>query len=478
MSIEADAVDLKHLPRQLTVLLDGVVAAAETLATLVVEDGNTDLLPDVKRIASAALRLRALVRQGATLRSVPRAAPAPVSVSTGVHREIPGRAERGAILVVDDNENNREMLSRRLAREGYKQVTLAADGRRALELLASQRFDLVLLDIMMPEVNGYQVLETLKADPQRRDIPVIMISALDEMESVIRCIELGAEDYLPKPFDATLLRARVGASLEKKRMSDDIMWHVRRMERDLETAREIQLSMVPTDFPVVDDARGLDVYATLLPAYEVGGDFYNFFWLTPDCLCVLVADVSDKGVSAALHMARAQASIRFVCGAEESGCIPNAAELVERIDRELSRDNPHSMFITLLLALVKARSGEIEWCNAGHNPPCIRTAGGAVSVLGGEIGIPVGIDPKFFRSAETSRIPQGGNLFLYTDGVTEAMNGHKEQFGEQRLHATLRGCAGHTPRELIATVLDAVQTFEDGAMASDDITMLACRWRG
>ncbi len=261
------------------------------------------------------------------------------------------------LLVVDDNEDNRYTLTRRLKREGYTRISVAENGRLTLEMMKAQSFDLVLLDIMMPEVNGYEVLDRLKADAQLRHVPVIMISALDELDSVIRCIKLGAEDYLPKPFNPTLLRARVGACLEKKRMRDDLVHHVRRMERDLETAREIQLSMMPTDFPVASETQGLDMHATLLPAYEVGGDFYDFFWLTPERMCVLVADVSDKGAAAALHMARAKASIRFLCASEASGSYtPNTAELVERIDRELSLDNPHAMFITLLLAVVDSGS--------------------------------------------------------------------------------------------------------------------------
>ena len=126
------------------------------------------------------------------------------------------------LLVVDDNEDNRFALTRRLAREGYPNVAIAVDGRQALELLRDKPFDLVLLDIMMPNVNGYEVLEKMKADDQLRHIPVIMISAVDEIDSVVRCIELGADDYLPKPFNPTLLRARVGACLERKRLHDQV----------------------------------------------------------------------------------------------------------------------------------------------------------------------------------------------------------------------------------------------------------------
>ncbi len=139
-----------------------------------------------------------------------------------------------ALLVVDDIEDNRFALSRRLARQGYLNVTTAADGRQALELLNSKPFDLVLLDIMMPNVNGYEVLAAMKADERLRHIPVIMISAVDEIESVIRCIELGAEDYLPKPFNPTLLRARVGACLERKRLHDEVTARTEELSEALE----------------------------------------------------------------------------------------------------------------------------------------------------------------------------------------------------------------------------------------------------
>ena len=139
-----------------------------------------------------------------------------------------------ALLVVDDIEDNRFALSRRLARQGYLNVTTAADGRQALELLNSKPFDLVLLDIMMPNVNGYEVLAAMKASERLRHIPVIMISAVDEIDSVIRCIELGAEDYLPKPFNPALLRARVGSCLERKRLHDQVTARTRELSEALE----------------------------------------------------------------------------------------------------------------------------------------------------------------------------------------------------------------------------------------------------
>jgi len=125
-----------------------------------------------------------------------------------------------AILVVDDEETNRYTLVRRLERAGYADIATAENGRAALDMLRARPFDLVMLDIMMPELDGYEVLRQLKVDMRLRHVPVIMISAIDDIASVVKCIELGAEDYLPKPFNSVLLSARIGASLEKKRLRD------------------------------------------------------------------------------------------------------------------------------------------------------------------------------------------------------------------------------------------------------------------
>ena len=149
------------------------------------------------------------------------------------------------ILVVDDNEDNRYTLKRRLRREGYENVAIATNGREALELIASQRFDLVLLDVMMPQMNGYEVLERLKSDDVLRHVPVIMVSALTELDSVVRCIELGAEDYLPKPFNGVLLKARIGASLERKRLHDREALHLAEIDRQRVRADELLHAILP-----------------------------------------------------------------------------------------------------------------------------------------------------------------------------------------------------------------------------------------
>jgi class 3 adenylate cyclase len=152
--------------------------------------------------------------------------------------------EQGHILVVDDNRMNRIKLWRVLEQQGHT-VGLAENGQQALDQLRAEPFDLVLLDIVMPEMDGFQVLEHLKDDPDLRAIPVIVISAVDEMESVVRCIEMGAEDYLPKPFDPVLLRARIGASLEKKRLRDQEQAYLRQLQQEQEKSERLLLNILP-----------------------------------------------------------------------------------------------------------------------------------------------------------------------------------------------------------------------------------------
>ena len=194
--------------------LERIKAAGAVLHRRASDVGASALLPDLDRICTATQRLDTLLRPG----SPPAHETAGTEASAVSGARQPGQ-RRDVILVVDDNEDNRDMLARRLRRQGHEVLT-APGGRAALDTLAKTPVDLVLLDVMMPDLDGYAVLQQLKSEPARRDIPVLMISALDEMDSVVRCIQLGAEDYLPKPFDPVLLQARIGACLEKKRLHD------------------------------------------------------------------------------------------------------------------------------------------------------------------------------------------------------------------------------------------------------------------
>jgi len=384
-----------------------------------------------------------------------------------------------ALLVVDDNEDNRYTLGQRLKRQGYTNLTTAVNGREALELLRSRPFDLVLLDVTMPEMNGYEVLEQLKADPRLRHVPVIMISAVDQVESVIRCIELGAEDYLSKPFNPTLLRARLGASLEKKRLRDEIDAHLARIEAELESARQIQLSMVPSAFPAPTAEAPVGIFASLYPARQVGGDLYDFFYIGPRRLCVVVADVSDKGAAAALFMARTKTLIRTLASLMHgaNGAIPEPHEVVARMNEELCEDNPHSMFATMVLGTLDLGSRELRFCNAGHPPPyVVGTAG--VSALEAVRGKPLGIRPTFTYATAARQLTVGDCLFLFTDGVTEALDANGELFSESRLEEVLRSVAEGSTESVVSAVVEAVRRFAGNEPQSDDIAALAVRLVG
>jgi adenylate cyclase len=219
---DAETLDLSALGTAVVTPLGRIAAATERLAREAAAVGAEEALPDVKRIAEAVRRLATLVTPDGPTTSA-ESGPVDAAGTPGAPK-----TSRGGILVVDDDAANRDLLARRLAREGYE-VRTATDGEAALAALApgaSAAVDLVLLDVMMPGLDGYEVLRRMKADPPLRDIPVLMISALDEVQSVVRCIELGAEDYLPKPFDPVLLRARIGACLEKRRLRDREVRHL------------------------------------------------------------------------------------------------------------------------------------------------------------------------------------------------------------------------------------------------------------
>ena len=386
-------------------------------------------------------------------------------------------ADDWTLLVVDDSDDNRYTLTRRLAREGYTRVLTAANGVEALALLRARRVDLVLLDIMMPDMDGYQVLEALKADEVLRHTPVIMISGVDQVESVVRCIELGADDYLPKPFNPTLLRARVGASLEKKRLRDEIVDALGRLERELRAARDVQRAMVPSTFPPPTPERPVEIFGCLLPAREVGGDLFDFFWRDPRTLCFVVADVSDKGAPAALFMARTRTLIRLVATLTAGGAGTQSLEsIVRMVNTELSADNPSVTFVTLVLGMLDVSTGALTLCNAGHPRPLRLDARGAIERCDtGPLQPPLGVDASVQHRAVAGALLPGQTLFLYTDGISEAAQADGALFGDIRVETALDGLAGASPEVLVGRVIEAARTFTGPTLQADDVAAMAIR---
>jgi sigma-B regulation protein RsbU (phosphoserine phosphatase) len=375
----------------------------------------------------------------------------------------------GRVLVADDSQANRDVLVKYLSREGHA-VVAVADGLAAVEAVVGQAFDVVLLDMIMPGMNGDEVLKTIKADPRLRSLPVIMISALDALDSIVRCIEAGAEDYLPKPFNRVLLRARIGACLEKKRLREVELSYLKAVEKELTIAREVQRSILPKAFPAHHALVG---HGLMDPAREVGGDFYDFFALDDDRIGIAVGDVSGKGVPAAVYMAMVRTQLRATA---LFGLSP--AECLCRLNEQLSTDNAEGMFVSLFYGIVHCPTGIFTYANGGHNWPILLRADGRVEWLRGTDDLLVGVLYGSDYHNATVTLAQGDGLFIYTDGVVEAIDPAEDEFGKHGLTAVLAGKAEVLPAALCDGVLAAVRAFEGGQPHSDDLTCVAVRFLG
>ncbi len=381
------------------------------------------------------------------------------------------------LLVVDDNPDNREMLSRRLKRLGYHDVMLASDGEEALAMNAETPFDAMLLDVMMPRKSGIEVLEQLRSENRLEDTPVIMISAATEIDTVVRCLELGAEDYLPKPFNPTLLRARLGSVLEKKTLRAEVRRQFTRMEAELAEARRQQLSMVPTEFPSVTDGIPIDVHAVMHPAREVGGDLYDCFHLDERTLCIAVGDVSDKGMPAALFMARTRSLLRgttlhFI---EVTGRHPGPSEIAAAMNTELCKNNPLCMFVTLFFGFLDLDTGVLRYVNCGHVRPFLLHANDPPKELASVNSPPLGVlERARFQPAEIAIAP-GEGMLIISDGIPDMLAPSGDSYGLDRLLADLHEVGHLQAQPLTTTLTERVFAFAADTPQTDDVTMLAIR---
>lgn len=384
----------------------------------------------------------------------------------------------GRILVVDDNPDNREVLARRLRDKGHK-VVLAGGGREAIQLLSEDTYDVVLLDIIMPEVGGYDVLRWLRGNELIDHTDVIMISALDDLDSVVHCINLGAVDHLPKPFNPVILNARIQACLQKKQLRDEALTYLAQIEKELKTARELQLGMVPTQFCDPDHSDKVTLYASLSPAHRVGGDFYDFFFSDDGRLFFVIGDVAGKGIPAALNMARTKTLFRMIAAPERLDDLTDAGMLLSRINDELASDNPTMTFVTALIGILDTESGTVQLATAGHLRPLRLPpqAGARPSNIVLEPGIPLGLEVGFAYQTETQQLAPGEGLLLITDGVVDTMNTSETFFGEERLRDTLSAMTDRTPRTVIRSMRSVLADFSEGQDQFDDVTMFAIRYR-
>ena len=399
------------------------------------------------------------------------------------------------VLVVDDTALNRDLLTRRVEKLGH-QVRTAENGREALALLRAERFDVVLLDLMMPEIGGEEVLRTMKGEPALMHLPVIMISALDEADTVARCISLGADDYLPKPFDPGILRARVGASLAKKRLHDREQLYARGLERELEIGREIQRSFLPAALPKLP---GWDLAAALRPARQVSGDFYDAFVLAEGReVSVVVGDVCDKGVGAALFMALIRSLLRALAeqsdGARWSDPKRESGERRRDVQSRADARREHllrtvtltseylagthgdtNVFATAFFGIVDGETGSIDYVNAGHEPPAISGPGRFEQLA--PTGPALGLLPGLVFEVRQARLDPGETLLVWTDGVTEAKSTAGMLLGDGAVLEVARAPAA-SAGEALDRILSLVDHHAAGAEPADDVTLLVLRRSG
>jgi sigma-B regulation protein RsbU (phosphoserine phosphatase) len=385
--------------------------------------------------------------------------------------------EQQKILVVDDERLNINVLVD-LLKPDYKMMA-AKNGEQALKAVKiANPPDLILLDIMMPEMDGYEVCRRLKADEATRDIPVIFVTAMGETSDETKGLELGAVDYLTKPISPPIVEARVKTHLALRRNMSELQKaygiieaQKDRMEEELNVGRDIQMSMVPQKFPAFPDRDEFSIHAALHPAREVGGDFYDFFFIDENRLCLCVGDVSGKGVPAALFMAVSRTLIKARANDDRS-----TASILTRINDEISRDNKAYMFVTLFVAILNTVTGEMVYTNAGHNPSYIRKTDGDLERLDNLHGPVVGAKEGLAYKEDRVLLSKGDTLLMYTDGVTEARNLQKEFFEEERLKELLSGYEFDSAEAVVDTTVSAVKQFEDGADQFDDITVMALQF--
>ena len=371
------------------------------------------------------------------------------------------------VLIVDDAKENIDILVNAL-RDEYK-LSVALDGDTALRSVEKSPPDLVLLDIMMPGLDGYEVCRQLRARESTREVPIMFLSALEHVTDKAHGFEVGGNDYLTKPFELLEIKARARSLLKAKAYADAVR---EAMARDLRIAREIQMGILPADLDAVTKGSGLDVQAVIEPARTVGGDLYEVLRATDDRIVVALGDVSGKGVSAALFMAVAMTVLRTLARQ-----IPEPDEILRRLNDELLEQNPRGMFVTLQCLVFDLEKQRVTCACAGHHELVILSPGRAPRFACPSSGRPVGLLPSNPVDAETFELTPGDTFVLYSDGVSEAINPDKGFFGEDRLLATLSSLAEARPAETVMRVLADVRAFTAGAKQSDDITVLAAQYR-
>ncbi|MCK9219948.1 MAG: SpoIIE family protein phosphatase [Bacteroidales bacterium] len=382
------------------------------------------------------------------------------------------------IMVVDDEVDLESLVRqkfRRQIREGMYDFIFAYNGLEALaKLIENPNIGVILSDINMPEMDGLTLLSKLK-ELKNPGLKTVIVSAYGDMENIRTAMNRGAFDFVTKPINFDDLEITINKTLEEItqiRKSAEEHDQLISIQQDLTTAREIQQAILPKNFPPFPSRIEFDLYASMVAAKEVGGDFYDFFMIDKDRLGFVIGDVSGKGVPAAIFMAVSRTLIR----ATGLKGIPTD-ECMNYVNNLLCNESVSCMFVTVFYGILNMTNGELEYVNAGHNPPFVLSSGNIkfLEMTGGTI---LGCIEGLKYQSKKCTFQPGDRLFLYTDGVTEAFNKEGKAYGEYRLKDILRNNLDKSTEEMVKLVSQDVNEFSTGVPQSDDITMLAIHYHG
>ena len=381
------------------------------------------------------------------------------------------------ILVVDD-EPDLELLVRqkfrRQIRDKEFEFFFAHDGAEALETIRQQpEIDVVLSDINMPVMDGLTLLSRI--NELNKDLKAVIVSAYGDMQNIRTAMNRGAFDFLTKPIDFQDFETTINKTILESmalRQGAKAREQLTAIQHELGIASQIQQSMLPKNFPPYPDRAEFSLYASMFAAKEVGGDFYDFFLIDHDRLGFVIGDVSGKGVPAAIFMAVSRTLLRATA---LEGLTPG--ECLNYVNTAMSTDGDTAMFVTTFYGVLHTDTGKVEYAVGGHNPPILLKRGGA-QPLELSPGIVVGVlsDARFETSS--FQLEKGEGIFLFTDGVTEALDASEVLFSEEKLEDVLGEVKDQTPEDIVRRVVGDVRRHAGGVPQSDDVTVLALRYHG
>jgi sigma-B regulation protein RsbU (phosphoserine phosphatase) len=381
------------------------------------------------------------------------------------------------ILSVDDEMDLELLLTqyfRRQIRKGEYEFFFAHNGLEALTLMLKEKdINIILSDINMPEMDGLTLLTKIN-EMQNPALKCIMVSAYGDMGNIRSAMNNGAFDFATKPIDLDDLSITISKAIEQIdyiRQSQKEHAQLESLKTDLAVAAEIQQAILPRIFPPFpEDNDLLDLAAKMIPAKDVGGDFYDFFRIDKDRIGLVMADVSGKGIPAAIFMVVSRTLIRTIGlqGLTPGECLTKSNEL-------LCKESVDCMFVTVFFAIYNIKTGEMEYSNGGHNSPVIIKADGSVEMLPVSTSCMLGAVDAITYPNEKLTLNAGDTIVMYTDGVNEAMNSDFQEYGDERMMKTLSQQLGKTCQEVIDGQLASLKDFVGNAEQSDDITILTLK---